>query len=150
MSAAKLSLVDPSQTIQAHLIDRLGLLNAILDDYSVQIAPFAAEAEALEAKILENYRECDPSGVYTDEGGSYRLKVGAMAESQQLDVAARGKVFREIGKAAYLASCKPTFEFLKTALEPLQYMRIVTKLRVGKRTIKTVVKAAPEPIRVAA
>jgi len=88
--------------------------------------------------------------VYTDEGGSYRLKVGAMAESQQLDVAARGKVFREIGKAAYLASCKPTFEFLKTALEPLQYMRIVTKLRVGKRTIKTVVKAAPEPIRVAA
>ncbi len=149
--AAKLQVVpseiDRASAERAQAIDRLGTLHAVLADYAVQIAPLAAEADELEAKLLAGYTDKDPAAVFIDEGNGYRLKVGACADQQQMDVATREKVFRAIGKAAYLASCKPTFEFLKTALPADKYAKLIRKERIGKRTLKTVVKAAPEPIR---
>jgi hypothetical protein len=153
MKSAKLHLVNPSETAsleRAQAIDRLGTLHSILADYAVQIAPFEAEADELEAKLLALYEGKDAAQVFTDEGSSYRLRVGACAETQQLDVAARAKVLKEIGKEAYLALCKPTFEALKSALTPAKYEQLIRKERVGKRSIKTVVKAAPEPVKAAA
>lgn len=152
-AAPKLELVNPASNPDLKRqvdIDRLGVLHAVLADYAVQIAPFEAEADELEAKLLESYKDSDPAVVFTDEGVSYRLRVGACADQQQLDLAARAKVWREIGKDAYLALCKPTFEALKSALTPAKYEQLVKKERVGKRSIKTVVKAAPEPVRAAA
>lgn len=128
----------------------MGVLNDILADYAVQIAPFEAEADELEAKLLAGYEGKDVEKVFTDEGLIYRLKVGAAADVQQLDIPARAKVFREIGKDTYIALCKPTFEALKSALTPAKYEQLIRKERVGKRSIKTVVKAAPVPVKAAA
>jgi hypothetical protein len=128
-------------------IDRLGIVNAILADYAVQVAPYKAEADELEAAILDRFAGTRPDQGAVDEGSEYRLMVGARSEKQEIDVEGRAKVYKWIGKEAYLTLAKLTFESLKSALTAAQYESVVSKERSGNRSVKVVVKAAPEPLR---
>ena len=130
-------------------IDRLGLLSAILADYAVQIAPYQQEADSLEEQILAQFAGEPADRVLTDEGDSYRLKVGACAEQQAIDTGGKLRVYKFVGKDVFVALSKITFENLKSALTAEQYKSVVTKARTGNRGVKVVVKAAPEPLRAA-
>lgn len=147
VASAKLQLVtptDPASSERAQSIDRLGALQSILDDYSTRISPYKAEADAIEAQLLESYLTEAPSLVRVEEGQEFLAKISACQEKQEADVPARKKIIKIIGVDAYIALCRPTLEQLKSALTPAQYDQFVRKLRVGRRNITVVRKAAPE------
>jgi hypothetical protein len=123
------------------------MVNAILADYAVQVAPYKAEADQLEEAILARFAGTRPDQGAVDEGSEYRLMVGARSEKQEIDVEGRAKVYKWIGKEAYLTLAKLTFESLTSALTPAQYESVVTKERTGNRSVKVVAKAAPVPLQ---
>ena len=145
----RISLVPTPKTTLKDEIDRHGRLSAILADYAVQIAPYAAECDQIEVKILERYGAAALDAVLTDEGNLYRLRVSACAEQQAITSAGKTKVFKILGKPVFISLAKLTFENLKSSLTAEQYQSVVVKARTGNRSVKTVLKAAPEPLRAA-
>jgi hypothetical protein len=134
----------PSHTPAQLDIDRLGVVQAILADYAAKVAPWKAEADALQAKLLIRFAPDSPEALAEHEGATYRLIVGACSEQQAIDDAGKAKVYKWIGKEAFLNAAKITFESLKSALTPAQYNSVVSKERTGRRTVKVVSMAAPQ------
>jgi hypothetical protein len=130
-------------------IDRLGKVQQILGDYKLQIEPFELEADVLERKILAGCEDLDATAIHTDEGDGFRLRVSAKAEKQQIKPGGLAKVLAWIGQETFLLIARPTFEGLKGVLSEAQYEEVVRKEKNGKRSVKCVAKAAPEPLKVA-
>ena len=146
--AASLAVVAPQSSLKND-IDRLGTLQAILADYALQIEPYKLEADRLEAQILERFEKEPAKQIFVDEGNGYRLKIGMRSEQQQLSLDGKFKIWKWIGRDTYLSLSKISFEALKSALTAEQYQIVVSKERTGNRSVKVVVKAAPEPLRAA-
>jgi hypothetical protein len=130
-------------------IDRKGLLEAILCDYTLQIAPYQAEDKILENKILAACADVAAADIHTDEGERYRLLAGPRAEQQQLVDGALVKILGWLGQDLFLRGASVTFKWLEAVLTPEQYAEVVKKERTGRRSIKIAPKAAPTPLQAA-
>ena len=122
-------------------IDRLGYLRARIEEHEARIAQDVAAEKLLTEKLLKHYADAPADAILTAEGAHYILQLGMCAEEQQqLDIAAKAKVLRILGREPFLAVAKVTFEVLKASLTPRQYASVVSKERTGRRTLKVVAK----------
>jgi hypothetical protein len=148
-SAPESATAPPALKVDGALIDRAGIVKAILADFAVQVKPFKLEDEALEEKALDELKDLPADGIYVGEGDHFRIDVGMQAEKQEYVEGGVKQALEWLGQDVFLLICQPDFGKLKAVLPKERYEQIVKKMRNGNRTVKVVAKAAPQPLKAA-
>lgn len=119
----------------ALIADELGALEK---EYAVLIAPFKLKMPRLES-LRKQLREACPVAKdkeWSIEGERFRVELGPRADWRIVDVA---KLIKAIGQKAFNAFASVSLKDLEThpAVSPDVMRAVVSKDRVGPRTIKT-------------
>jgi hypothetical protein len=116
----------------AQIIDELGALEAEV----APLNPKLTRIKVLRDSIRERYAKQAADKDFVAEGTRYAVAIGACAWETEID---RNKLFKRIGKLAFLKWCGFTVKALKN-FDPEVAELVITKAQTGTRSLDVMAK----------